>query len=270
MSHAHRIAASVLALIIAGTRAAPAQIDYRNLDDGRPVRSEDAYPIERYAFELLIPYEYENARGGEQVHAVVPELSYGIAANTQLGLELPLAVRRRAGDSDWGLAGPRLFVLHNLNTESRSLPAFAVRADVALPFGSLAGNDPRLTFKGIATRSWGLTRLHLNAAITPGSGGSRPEVDAEPRWMISLAADRTLLRQSLLLVGELHLAEAGAGSPTGLTASLGLRYQLTPTLVLDGGLSRRLTSDAGPDLGLTLGLSHAFALPGLMPRLGRM
>ena len=30
-----------------------AQIDYRNLDDDRPVVTEDAYPVERYAFELL-------------------------------------------------------------------------------------------------------------------------------------------------------------------------------------------------------------------------
>jgi hypothetical protein len=50
-----RIAALAIALTAAGFPPLAAQIDYRNLDDHRPVRTEDAYPIERYAFELLIP-----------------------------------------------------------------------------------------------------------------------------------------------------------------------------------------------------------------------
>jgi hypothetical protein len=44
----------------------------------------------------------------------------------------------------------------------------------------------------------------------------------------------------------------------------GTRWQWTPTDVLDLGVSRRLTS-GGPDFGITVGLSHAFALRGLLP-----
>jgi hypothetical protein len=40
---------------------------------------------------------------------------------------------------------------------------------------------------------------------------------------------------------------------------------LSPTLVLDAGIARRLRSRAGPDYDLTIGLSHAFGLPWLMP-----
>jgi hypothetical protein len=69
-----RIAALAITLIAAGFPPLAAQIDYRNLDDHRPVRTEDAYPIERYAFELLVPYEYENAPAGEARHAITPEL----------------------------------------------------------------------------------------------------------------------------------------------------------------------------------------------------
>ena len=39
-----------------------------------------------------------------------------------------------------------------------------------------------------------------------------------------------------------------------------------PTLVLDAGIARRLTGGAGPDLELTAGLTHAFAIRGLMPK----
>jgi hypothetical protein len=260
-----RIAAAAILFTVIGLRPAAAQIDYRNLDDHRPVRTEDAYPIERFAFELILPYEYENGLGGEQLHVTVPELSYGVLANTQIGLKLPLAARHEPSGTDWGLAGPRLFALYNVNTESGWLPALAVRADFAVPLGNLAGDNPQVTFKGIATRSWGRTRLHVNGAVTLGAAAGRPVVDAEPKWVVSLAADRTLLRQSLLLVGELGVVKATSGAPTEVTAAGGIRYQLTPTLVLDAGVSRRLVADAGPDLGLTVGLSHAFTFAGLLP-----
>ena len=42
-------------LLLLRVSPAVAQIDYRNLDDDRPVVSEDAYPVERYGFELLAP-----------------------------------------------------------------------------------------------------------------------------------------------------------------------------------------------------------------------
>jgi hypothetical protein len=261
-----QIAALAIALTTAGFRPLAAQIDYRNLDDHRPVRTEDAYPIERYAFELLAPYEYENAPAGETRHAFTPELGYGVLANTQVGLKLPFAAVHGADGTDWGLAGPRLFALYNFNTEGRTLPALALRADAALPVGNFAGDNAQLTLKGIATRSWGRTRLHLNGGVTLGDEAGRPEVSAPPDWAVSVAADRTFLRQSLLVIGELGILEVASGAPTEVTAGLGLRYQLAPTLVLDGGVSRRLVEDAGPDLGLTFGLSHAFALAGLLPR----
>ena len=264
-----RIATLAIVFTIIGLRPVAAQIDYRNLDDHRPVRTEDAYPIERYAFELVAPYEYENGRAGEQLHVVAPELSYGAFANTQVGLRLPLAALHTTAGTDWGFAGPRLFGLYNFNTEGPALPALALRADLALPTGDLGPDATQLTLKALATRSWGRTRLHLNAAGTLGRAAGRAAVDAEPRWALSLAADQTFYRQSVLLIGELGVLEAASEAPTDVSAALGIRYQLTPTLVLDAGVSRRLTARAGPDLGLTLGLTHAFAFAGWLPGASR-
>jgi hypothetical protein len=257
--------AGLAILLAVAPRGIAAQIDYRNLDDHRPVRTEDAYPIERLAFELLVPYEYEDQRDGQRLHVVTPELGYGLADNAEVGLKLPLAALRRSGDTDVGLAGPRLFALYNFNTEGPMIPALAVRADVALPLGGFGGDNPQLTLKGIATRSWGLTRVHLNGAVTLGSEDGRPIVQAEPNWAIGLAVDRTILRQSLLFIGEIGVLEEATAAPTEVTAAVGARYQLAPTLVLDAGISRRLVEDAGPDFGLTIGLSYAFALAGLFP-----
>ncbi|MGH7526199.1 MAG: hypothetical protein ACREMX_05800, partial [Gemmatimonadales bacterium] len=150
------------------------------------------------------------------------------------------------------------------NTETPALPALALRADVAVPVGNFGGDDPQLGLKGIVTRSWGRTRLHLNGAVTLGADGI-PAVDAEPNWAVSLAADHTFLRKSLLVIGEVGVLEAAADAPTEVTAAVGVRYQLAPTLGLDAGVSRRLVADAGPDVGVTFGLSHAFALAVLLP-----
>src|SRR5690349_7986411 len=84
-----------------------AQIDYRNLDDDHPVVTEDAYPVEQFAFELLAPYRFDDEAEGSQIHSTVPELAYGFLRNAQVGLKLPLAgVDAGTGaGTDWGLAG---------------------------------------------------------------------------------------------------------------------------------------------------------------------
>jgi hypothetical protein len=241
-----------------------AQIDYRNLDDGRPVATEDAYPVERYAFELLAPYRFEAEAGGAELHTTVPEIAYGVARNAQLGLELPLAAVHEDTGTDWGLAGLRVFGLYNFNTESRSLPALSLRADAGFPVGSLAGEGSRFALEAIATRSWGILRAHLNASRGFGSEDALSAAEPLARWSASLAVDRTFFRSSLLVIGEIATAQLVDDAATEITASVGGRWQWTPTLVLDLGLTRRL-SDSGPDLGLTLAVSHAFGVPALMP-----
>ena len=242
-----------------------AQIDYRNLDRERPVAGEDAYPVERHAFELLLPLRTERERGGDRLHLIPLEIEYGVFDNAQIGIGLPVAaLDANASDTDWGLAGLTVSGLYNFNTEGVVLPAFSVGAEVALPVGSLAGDDPRLSLRAIATRSWGLTRAHLNVVRSFGSE-EQPGVEFAPRWSYGLAVDRTFFRQSLLLVGELLGRRSVTGAPTEVNAALGVRYQLSPTFVVDAGLARRLRSDAGPDYDLTIGLSHAFGLSWLVP-----
>lgn len=242
-----------------------AQIDYRNLDDDRPLATEDAYPVERHAFEFLLPYIFERERDGGRIHALVPELVHGIIRNGQLGMKLSVAGRTVTGDTDWGLAGLRVFGLYNLNTESRTWPAVSGRVDLLLPVGSLGGSATRVSLKAIATRSWGRRRLHLNAGWTLGRERRLSAVEPGSRWRYGLAVDQTLFRQNLLLAGEIVAQRPTRGEPVEVNLALGTRVQWTPTLVLDLGLRRRLRAAAGPDLGVTAGLSHAFALPWLMP-----
>jgi hypothetical protein len=119
--------------------------------------------------------------------------------------------------------------------------------------------------KAIATRSWGRMRAHLNLARGFGSEDELSVAEPLSRWNASLAVDRTFFRSSILLIGEVALSQAIQDAPTAVNASVGGRWQWTPTLVLDAGVTRRLRSDIGPDIALTIGITHAFALRGLMP-----
>lgn len=260
-------------ILVAGVGAAvsqpsglQAQIDYRNLDDDRPTLIEDAYPVERFAFEFLTPWRFSRDRAGGSTHAFVPELAYGLFPNTHLGLKLPIAGTSTTGGRDWGIAGLRVFALYNFNTESRFLPALSLRSDATFPVGSLAGEGTRVSVKAIATRSWGQTRFHLNGAYT--FGKDRPLGAAEPanKWWYGGAVDRTLYRQSVLMIGEIYALRALSAEPVQVNASVGLRVQLTPYLVFDAGVARRLKKSAGPDFELTAGFSRAFAIAGFMPR----
>lgn len=258
--------AIVPALVALTAPLAAAQIDYRNLDDDRPVLVEDAYPAERYAFEFLIPYSVERERGGGVVHASVLEIEYGLIGNGHLGVKAPIAARREAGSTEWGLAGVRAFALYNFNTESPLLPAFALRGDLTLPVGSLAASQTHFALKAVATRSFGRNRIHLNASYRFGADGIPAVVEPADRWWLGGAVDRTLFRQSVLVIGAVYARRVVEAAPTEINGSLGLRWQWRPTTVLDVGVARRLRNDVGPDYAVTVGISNAFAIAALMPR----
>lgn len=259
---------SIPLLLLLGPAAAWGQIDYRNLEDDRPTLLEDAYPIERHAFEFLVPWRYGRDRYGGSVSAFVPELEYGLLPNLQIGLKLPIAgVVDEAGldeGRDWGISGLRLFTLYNFNTESRVLPAFAIRADATFPVGSLAGEGTRLTLKGLVTRGWGRNRVHLNGAYTFGEDQPLAPVEAAHQWWYGLAADRTLFRQSTLIVAEVYALRSLSTEPVQVNASIGLRHQLTPYTVVDLGVARGLREGTGPDYEVTIGISRAFAVARLI------
>src|SRR6185503_9718792 len=136
--------------------AAPvaAQIDYRNLDHGRPTAVEDAYPVERYGFELSGGYRHTGTPGGAQ-HLLVPELVYGLAKGAHAAARIPFTIPSGPSAGSGGLAGVDLSLLVNLSTERVRLPGFAVRVDASLPAGGAGGRGAGVALTGLATRSFG-------------------------------------------------------------------------------------------------------------------
>ena len=269
--YAHWMRRALLALFLAPAALA-AQTDYYNTDAGRPVRVEDAYPVERYGFEAQVaPLRVHRSDTGVYHWEIEPELAWGLLPRTQLEIGLPL-IARDAGDvgSEFTLGGIDVSVLHNLNVETSGLPAFAVAADVTLPVGASAPDRAYPSVKGIATRTFSLARVHLNGQYTFGSEpGMDTHIGEASRWMAGAAMDKTLPLRSMLLIADVFaeqpLHEAGS---LRWTAEAGMRFQLNPFFALDAGVGRQFS---GEDQGwfVTFGAARAFAVRSLMPGGGR-
>ena len=260
---------------------AVAQTDFYNTDAGRPVRIEDAYPTERYAFELQIaPLRLERSRGGTYNWGFEPELTYGILPRTHLEVGAPLAYTDLGGSGKRaGLAGIDVSVLHNLNIESRTLPAFGLLGEVLVPAGGLGPDKTYPSVKAIATRTYRWARFHVNGQYTFGSaadgtdatsaGGSAANIGPGAvelsRWLAGAAVDRTFPLRSMLLTGEVFARQPiESDEKVEWNAGAGIRYQLTPTFSLDGGAGKRLTGE-DQSWYITFGLARAFAIRSLMP-----
>ncbi len=263
-----RAALRVLLSFGAVPGALAAQTDYYNTDAGRPVRVEDAYPVERYAFEAQVaPLRLERTDGGEYHWEIEPELAYGILPRTHLEVGLPLVFADAAGDEEGlGVGGIDVSLFHNLNVETRTLPAFAVAAGAVLPVGGASPDRFHPTVRGIGTRTFRLARVHVNAQY---AFGSVPDLEDQAgevsRWMAGVAVDKTFPLRAALLIADVYVEQPlHEEADLSWTIEAGTRYQLNPFFSLDAGIGRQLT---GADRGwfITFGAARAFALRGLFP-----
>ncbi len=247
--------------------AAMAQTDYYNTDAGRPLRIEDASPTERYAFELKpAPVRLERAAPGRYTWEVEPEIAYGLFPRTQIEFGLPIAfvdAQDLPAGERLGIAGVEASVMHNLNVETRTLPALAIRADALLPVGRFAPEDAYVSLTGIATRTYRFARFHVNGRYTFGPEAEHAE-DVS-RWLAGVAADKAFPLRSTLLLAEVYAEQPiDSEAEPVWTAGGGVRYQVNPRVVVDGGLGRRFTGD-GTAWFFTFGLAYAFAVRSLIP-----
>lgn len=247
-----RVAAMLLVLVPAAR--AFAQTDYYNTSSGRPLRVEDAVPVEYRAIELdIAPLRLERARGGTYRWSLHPEATAGIFPRTQLRIGVPvhyadLGPRESVG----GITGIELSGLYALNTETRTMPALGVSADVLLPAGSLARDAVYATVTGLVTRTFPWARVHANAEVTVGPGAisttdvlesGKAAADAS-RWLAGIAVDRTVPLRALLIAAEAFAEQPLASEErVAWNVAAGVRYQLTPRASLDAGVGRRLTGD---------------------------
>ena len=85
-------------------------------------------------------------------------------------------------------------------------------------------------------------------------------------WMVGAAADKTLALRSIVFVADFFAERfEGIGRKTDLTAEFGGRRQLSPTVVLVGGVGRHFRG-AGTSSFLVLGATYSRAVQGFWRR----
>lgn len=277
------------------------QIIYRNTQSGRPVRTEDAYAVDRYTLDMhLAPVSIERSRSDAYRWAATPGMIYGLLPRTQIELSVPVVYRSGTDEPRVGIAGITLGALYNFNAETRRWPALGLRAGLVLPAGGLglARAHPSLTLLG--TRTIRGLRVHVNtmyafrdepqASIDPlvpllpsaeaapplishtGAGLSDTGAGVAPglsRWTAGLAVDRTFALASLLVAAEiLAVRPFGLEEEVQWNAGLGMRHQLTPNVSADASIARQLS---GPQQtwSISLGVGRTVSMRSILPGFGR-
>lgn len=262
----HRAAVGLLALILpAGTLpgAAVAQEDFRNTDRGRPLLTEDAYPIEfrEWEFELGGRGRLVEGETGSGAGSTVG-LKTGLFLNAQVGLEVETALEQQAGGAELGLGGVGASLMYGLRRETWGGPALAVRADAHAPGSERLGRDDwAFDLTGIMTRSFGRFRMHANGGRQFGGDGVDGDV-----WRVGLAVDYPVGLFSRLLMADVVAEVPAHGGRSRVWLELGTRWQSTNASVIDVGLATRLDEwEAGrSNVELTVGIARAFGISGLV------
>jgi hypothetical protein len=251
--------ATIALTLLAFAHAADA-IDHKNLDEGRPLRLEDAYPIAHGEFAIEAGAGFTLQRRGTDRGLFPVELLYGALPNLQVGVGTLLSTDPHEIDDRPKSGDLRLSALYNFNQETIVWPAFAVKLGLDAPTG-VDAHGFGVEAKGIITKSLERLSLHLNAGYEFLTSTRDDERDG--RYKLAIGASYPVGAPRFTratLVGDV-LAEQSSrdGDPTTVGTELGLRYQLTPRIVWDVGVG---TEFAGPaersKFSFTTGLSFGF------------
>ena len=255
-----RVVMTLCLALLAGLSASAYAIDHDNLDEGRPLRLEDAYPIAsgEWAVEMGAGL---SAQRKSRTRGFFPfEVLYGLVPNLQVSIATTLFTDPRLIEGQTKSGDMQLSGLYNFNQETLSLPALGLRVTVNAPTGTASsGVDVRV--KGLVTKSFDRLSVHVNPAYEVFSGTS--PLDRDGRFELALGASYPLWAPKNTLttvLGDVFTEQAPQrGDPQIVGIEAGVRQQWTPWTVLDAGLG---TEVAGPanraSFFLTVGISVGF------------
>jgi hypothetical protein len=246
-----------IALTAAGNTQA---IDHSNLDEGRPLRLEDPYPIAHGEWAIEAGIGFLSERQGPDRGILPIEFLYGAAPNLHLRLGTTLSTDPHEVDEPTRSGDLRLGGLYNFNQETLALPAFGFEAMLNLPSGvDSSGLDVRV--KGLLTKSFDRLRLHANGGYEFLNGTKRGERDG--RYDIVLGASYPVGAPKytrLTVLGDVFTeSSVRRGDSNTVGAEIGFRYQLTLRAVWDAGIGSEFTGPSGrSSFFLIMGLSVGF------------
>lgn len=249
--------ATAAGILFVAAAPARAQEEFRAADLDRPLRVEDAFPVDHREWEFEAGLR--SVFGATDEVTGILELKTGLFLNGQVGIELHGG--RISGD-EAGLESAALHLLQSFRRETWRGPALSARLDVETPgSGELGREGWALTARGLATRSFGRLRTHLNLGYT-----AADEADQDDFWRAGLAFDYPIGLFSRSVLGDLYAEIPSDGEDTRVWTTVGSRWQLTNRTVLDLGVGVRLDewADGDSNVELVVGMSRGFGVPALV------
>lgn len=250
---------TIAGVLLLGLTAAPAAaVDHKNLDEGRPLRVEDAYPIGAGEIAIEAGAGFTLQRRGPTRGRFPIEVLYGAFPNLQIGVGSLLSTDPRTIDDGPKSGDLRLSALYNFNQETISLPALALKLALEAPTGVGAeGHAVGLT--GIVTKSVERLSLHLNGGYEFLT--ARGEGERAGHYTLALGASYPLgaprFTRAILVADVFAEQSARRREATTVGTEVGLRYQLTSRVVWDVGLG---TAFAGPATRASFFMTTGFSL----------
>jgi hypothetical protein len=253
------LTACVLAALLLVPVSAAA-IDHKNLDGGRPLRLEDAYAISTGELALEVGAGFTLRRRGDDRGFFPIELLYGALPNFQIGVGTTLSTDARDIDEPTRSGDVRIGALYNLNQETLVMPAFGVKVEVELPTG-VESKGVDVEMKGIVTKSVERLSVHFSGAYLFLTDSARGERDGRYELVLggSYPIGAPKFTRATLVADVFTEQSTHRGESNVVGTELGLRYQLTPSMVWDVGVGAEFAgpSDRSPFF-LATGLSWAF------------
>jgi len=246
-----------LALVFIPTAGA---IDHSNLDEHRPLRIEDPYPIAHGEIAIEAGLGGTLDRKRENRGLARAEFLWGALPNMHVAVGSFFSSDPHEVEEPEKSGDVHVSALYNFNQETLSLPAFGLKAEVDLPSGvDSTGTDVEL--KALVTKSFDRLSVHLNAGYTFLHG--EEDEERSGRYGVTLGASYPLgapQHTRTTLVADLFTEQSPLrGDKPIYGAEAGVRHQLGTQTVFDAGVG---TEFAGPrersTFFFTAGISISF------------
>src|SRR5262245_15462747 len=230
--------------IIAAMAGVAEAIDHKNLDEGRPTRLEDAYPIAHQEIAIETGAGFALLNRGPNRGFFPIEVLYGALPNLQLGLGSTLFTDQHDIEDRPKSGDLRVSALYNFNQETLTLPAFAGKLSLTTPTG-VDAHGYGIELKAIVTKSIDRLSFHFNGGYEFLTGSSRTERDGRYEFALgaSYPVGAPMFTRATLVADVFAEQPVTRGASTVVGTEIGLRYQLTPSIVWDVGIG---TEFAGP------------------------
>jgi hypothetical protein len=219
-------------------------IDHKNLDEGRPLRLEDAYSISTGEVEVEMGAGFTLQRRGPDRGFFPVEVLYGALPNFQIVVGTFLSTDPHEVDERPKSGDLRLSALYNFNQETLTIPAFGVKLGLDAPTG-IDSRGFAVELKGMVTKSFGRLSIHFNGGYEFFTDSRRDERDGQYSLVLgaSYPVGAPKFTRATLVADVFTEQSVHRGEPRIVGTELGLRYQLTPCIVWDIGVG---TEFAGP------------------------